>query len=145
MRPIRISDLVQGDEVYAQMRLGLAIEQGQRGDGSLYGKVPNKPKKIKYDDYTRWQGMVLHNNTKEQVLTCQITHTDSMMLPINRESTQLVTDVHYSAFRRLRLISKINFEPRQDNHTFPANFPDAAFKPFKKFYEVLIPSYVTGH
>jgi hypothetical protein len=144
MRPVHISSLVNGDEVYAYMRLGLAVECGQRGDGSLYGKVPNKPQKAGPSDYTRWQGLVLQNNVTEKVLTCHITATNSMMLPQNRETITLVADVHYSAFRRLRLLSKINFEPHQYNLTFPANLSDAAFKPYKTWTEVRIPSFVTG-
>jgi hypothetical protein len=141
-KAIHIADLVAGNEVYGQMRLGLGIVKVRRVDGYLYGVVPSKPQKTGPDDLTRWQGTVLVNNTTEQVLTVQLTRTDSKMRAMNR--TTLMTDIHYSAFTRLRLISQINFEPHDFNLTFPANLEDAAFKPYKTFTEVVIPSYVTG-
>jgi hypothetical protein len=143
MAVVRIADLVAGNEVYGQMRLGLGIVKKRRVDGYLYGVVPSKPQKTGPDDLTRWQGTVLVNNTTEQVLTVQLTRTDSKMRAMNR--TTLMTDIHWSAFTRLRLISQINFEPHDFNLTFPANLEDAAFKPYKTFTEVLIPSYVTGY
>ena len=139
---VRISDLVEGDEVYGYMRLGLAVMKVRRVDGYIYGQVPSKPRKAGPSDLTRWQGTVRRNNVTENVVTCQVTATSSEMLPLNR--TSLLVDLHYSSFKRLRLLSQINFEPHQHNNTFPANFPDAAFKPYKTFTEVLIPSYVTG-
>lgn len=142
-RAIHIADLVAGNEVYGQMRLGLAIVKMRRVDGYLYGVVPSKPQKAGPDDLTRWQGTVLVNNTTEQVLTIQLTRTDSMMRAMNR--TTLMTDLHYSALTRLRLISQINHPPHDYNLTFPANLEDAAFKPYKTFTEVLIPSGVTGY
>lgn len=142
-RAIHIADLVAGNEVYGQMRLGLAIVKMRRVDGYLYGVVPSKPQKAGPDDLTRWQGTVLVNNTTEQVLTIQLTRTDSMMRAMNR--TTLMTDIHYSALTRLRLISQINHPPHDFNLTFPANLEDAAFKPYKTFTEVLIPSGVTGY
>lgn len=144
MAAIRITDLKRGDEVYAYMRLGRALEQGQRGDTSVYGRIPSRNQKARPEDLTRWQGTVLVNNTDEQVLTCQVTRTDSMMRAMNREPRQWVADIHYSAFSRLLFISPINFEPIKENLTFPANFPDAAFKPYRTFTRVIIPSYVTG-
>jgi hypothetical protein len=142
MTAVRITDLVEGDEVYGYMRLGLAIFKVRRVNGYIYGQVPSKPQRAGPSDLTRWQGSVRANNIEENVLTCQVTATTSDMLPVNRES--YLVDLHYSSFSRLRLISKINFEPRPENHTFPANFEDAAFKPYRTFTEVLIPSYVTG-
>ena len=142
MTAVRITDLVEGDEVYGYMRLGLAIERVRRVDGTIYGQVPSKPQKAGPSALTRWQGTVRANNVAENVLTCQVTATTSDMLPVNRET--FLVDMHYSSFKRLRLISKQNFFPREANNTFPANFPDAAFKPYKTFTEVLIPSYVTG-
>lgn len=142
MAVVRIADLVAGNEVYGQMRLGLAIAKVRRVDGYLYGVVPNKPQTAGPDDLTRWQGTVLVNNTTEQVLTVQLTRTDSMMRAMNR--TTLMTDIHYSAMTRLRLVSQINHPPHDFNLTFPANLEDAAFKPYKTFTEVVIPSYVTG-
>lgn len=142
-RAIHIANLIAGNEVYGQMRLGLAIVKMRRVDGYLYGVVPSKPQKAGPDDLTRWQGTVLVNNTTEQVLTVQLTRTDSMMRAMNR--TTLMTDLHYSALTRLRLISQINHPPHDYNLTFPANLEDAAFKPYKTFTEVLIPSGVTGY
>ena len=142
MAAVRITDLVEGDEVYGYMRLGLAVTKVRRVDGYLYGQVPRKPQKAGPSDLTRWQGTVRSNNVSENVLTCQITATSSEMLPFNRES--LLVDFHYSSLKRLRLISQINYEPNSWNNTFPANFPDAAFKPYRTFTEVLIPSYIKG-
>jgi len=144
MRAVRIQDLNPPDEVYGYMRLGMAVTKVRRVDGSLYAVVPNKPQKAGPDDLTRFQGVVVNNNTDEQVLTLYITSTDSMMRAMNKSQSRLRVDIHYSAFRRLRLISQINYPPHDFNYTFPANFEDAAFKPYRTFTEVLIPSYVTG-
>ena len=144
MATVRITDLKPGDEVYAYMRLGRALEQGQRGDTSVYGRIPSRNQKARSEDLTRWQGTVLVNNTEEQVLTCQVTRTDSMMRAMNREPKRWVADIHYTAFQRLRLISQINFRPIKKNLTFPANFSDARFKPYRTFTEVIIPSFIRG-
>lgn len=141
-KAVRITDLVPGDEIYGYMRLGLAITKAVRGNGSVYGIVPSRTQRAGPSDLTRWQGTVIQNNVSENVISCNITATSSEMLPLNRES--LSVDIHYSALKRLRLLSKINFEPHPWNNTFPANFPDAAFKPYRTFTEVLLPSYITG-
>lgn len=145
MATVQITSLKPGDEVYAYMRLGRALEQGQRGDTSVYGRIPRRNQKARPEDLTRWQGTVVANNTEEQVLTCRVTRTDSMMRPMNREVVTWVADVHYSAFARLRLVSQENFRPIRPNLTFPANLKDSRFKPYKTFTEVIIPSYVRGH
>lgn len=144
MRAVRIQDLEPPNEVYGYMRLGLAVTKVRRVDGSLYAVVPNKPQKAGPDDLTRFQGVVVNNNTTEQVLTLYITSTDSMMRAMNKDQSRLRVDIHYSAFSRLRLISQINYPPHDYNLTFPANLEDAAFKPYRTFTEVLIPSFVTG-
>lgn len=141
---VKIQDLVPGQEVYGYMRLGFGIYSVRRKDGSVYGQVPSKPRRRKTYDLTRFQGQVQNNNVDEQTITITVTRTDSMMRAMNRDPVGWSVDIHYSNFSKLLLISPINYEPRQENLTFPANFPDAAFKPYRTFTRVILPSYVHG-
>lgn len=141
---VKVQDLAPPDEVYGYMRLGFAIYQVRRKDGSVYGQVPSKPRRRETYDLTRFQGTVQRNNTDEQTITLQVTRTDSTMRAQNRDPLGWSVDIHYTNFSKLFLISPISYEPRQDNLTFPANLPDAAFKPYRTFTRVILPSYVTG-
>lgn len=141
---VKVEDLVPGQEVYGYMRLGFGIYQVRRKDGSVYGQVPSKPRRRRTYDLTRFQGTIQRNNVDEQTITITVTRTNSMMLAQNRDPHGWSTDIHYSNFSKLLLISQINYEPRQDNLTFPANLADSAFKPYKTFTRVILPSYVTG-
>lgn len=141
---VKVQDLEPGQEVYGYMRLGFAIYSVRRKDGSVYGQVPSRPQRRRTYDLTRFQGTVQNNNTTEQVITIVVTRTDSLMRAQNRDPLGWSVDIHYSNFSKLLLISPYNYEPRQDNLTFPANLPDAAFKPYRTFTRVILPSYVTG-
>lgn len=133
---IKIADLQAGDEVLGWMRLGLAITTGQRGDGSVYLVVPDKPQKAKSSDLSRFIGQVVANDPDEKVITIRATKVDTAKIGFNRDRTPRAVSIHYSALRRLRKISAISYEPRQDNTTFPANFEDVKFKAYRTVEEV---------
>lgn len=141
---VKVQDLISGQEVYGYMRLGFGIYQVRRKDGSVYGQVPSKPRRRRTYDLTRFQGTVQQNNTNEQTITVTVTRTSSHMLPQNRDPHGWSVDIHYSNLSKLLLISPISYEPHQHNLTFPANLPDAAFRPYKTFTRVILPSYVQG-
>lgn len=118
------------------MRLGLALTTAQRGDGSLYRVVPTKPQKAGYNDLTRFSGWVTLNQPDKTLITLQVTRNSSRAsVGFNRDQP-LMADIAYTAFHRVRKYSLVHVEAREDNPTFPANFPDAAYKPFRTLEEV---------
>ena len=104
-----VSELVPGDELICYMRMGLALEKVVRGDGSAYRRVPPKPGKVKNrsDALARFTGTVIRNLA--EVLTVSVTRMDSMKIGVNDESH--VADIHYTAFKRVQLLSKVHTEP----------------------------------
>lgn len=134
---MRISELEPGDEIICYMRLGLAVKVAIRGNGTAYRYVPSKPVKAGPSDLTRFNAYVISNNSSEKVITMNIMRSDTWRVGFGKEPT-LVADVSYSAFQRVRIFSKINLAPIQTNPTFPANFDDAAYKPFRTLTEVVL-------
>ena len=145
MSRVKIEDLKVGDVVYAYMRKGFAVKTVRRPDGSSYGQVPDRRGNKRTYDLSRFQGRVQANNTENQVLTISVHLTNSLMQSQGARSPYpLSTDFHYSNFGKLLLLSDINYDPHDYNLTFPANFVDAAFKPYRTFTRVIIPSFVQG-
>lgn len=136
MADIYIKDLNPGDEVLCWMRLGLALTLGQRGDGSLYRYVPSKPQVAGPRDLTRFSGWVIKNQPDLGIITMQVSPNSSRASVIYGQEPALVADVSYSSLKRMRKYSTVHVPARTDNNTFPANFEDAAFKPFRTLTEV---------
>lgn len=110
-----IREVQTGDELICFMRLGLALQLDFRPKDKLYYlRVPNKPRRARSGDITRFTGTVMQNNTVDEVLTMHVTEVDSHMIAFNR--TVLRVDVHYSAFRRVRRLSAIAYPGRTNSY-----------------------------
>lgn len=89
------------------MHLGLAITLGQRGDGSVYRVVPSKRRPAKQWDLTRFSGLVLANDQEQKLITMQVAPNNYRSL-VN-PGPQLVAEITYSSFKRIRLWSRMHF------------------------------------
>jgi hypothetical protein len=109
--PIKIQDLVPGDELQIWMRLGLAIRPTVKGDGTPYYMVPPRPGHAKSQDLTRFMGWVVVNQPDTGVITVHVSPFNSWRQPIPDGIPKQV-DLSYTALQRVRKYSKISFEPR---------------------------------
>ncbi len=101
------------------MRLGLALERTVKGDGTPYRKVPRKPQRARAGALTRFTGVVVLNNTTAEVLTVYTTRLDSQSIAVgDRREASLTADIHYSAFQRVRRLSK--FHTPGKTNAFPS-------------------------
>lgn len=133
---IHISELTPGAEVLCWMRLGLALTVVRRGNGTLYRQVPAKPQKAGPGDLSRFSGWVTLNQPDQQVISLHVTANSSRASVGYNRAPALLADISYSSFTRVRKYSEIHVEANQENTTFPANFPDAAYKPFRTLVDV---------
>lgn len=133
----RIKDLKAGDEVLGFMRLGLALEKRRSADGeTIFRIVPKRPQKASSSALTRWYGLVSSNDTVTGILKVTVTAVNSQGFA-GRES--LPAEVSYTALSRLRIYSKIAFEPRPEKVGRPTSKAlGTAFKPFKTLTEVIL-------
>lgn len=133
---IHVTDLQPGDELICYMRLGLALELAAKGDGTPYRRVPRRPQKARSDALTRFTGIVLQNNTAAGVLTLATTRLDSQKIAVN--DRVLTADVHYSAFKRVQLLSKTHTEPSNTYGGRPTKYEGrgTARKAFRTLEEV---------
>ena len=132
-----IKDLIAGDQVLGFMRLGLALEKGRSADGeSIFRFVPKRPQKASSSALTRWYGFVNSNDTDIGILKVTVTAVNSLGFA-GRES--LPAEISYTALSRLRIYSKISFEPRPEKVGRPTSQAlGTAFKPFKTLTEVIL-------
>ena len=95
------------------MRLGLALMKVRNPrDGTAYRQVPRQPRRARSNDLTRFTGVVLFNNPETRVITIMSTHLDSTYIAMHMtQEPPLRVDVHYSAFKKMMLLSKAHFEP----------------------------------
>ncbi len=132
---ISITELVPGDEVWGWMRLGFALKQGRTVHGLIYRYVPDKATRAESGDLTRFVGLVMINNTTTSVITLSVSQLGSRGIATNREQPKAV-DIHYSNLQRMRKLGPTVASQYTDNLTFPANFEDAKFKPYRTLIEV---------
>lgn len=137
-RRITVRDLKAGDQVLGFMRLGLALEKGRRADGeSIFRFVPSRPQKASSSAFTRWHGFVNSNDTKLGILKVTVTAVNSLGFATGKES--LPAEISYTALSRLRIYSKIAFEPKPEKSSRPTSKGfGTAFKPFKTLTEVIL-------
>lgn len=133
---MRVEDLKAGDEVLGFMRMGLALRVGRTAKGHLFRYVPSAPCPAKTSDIQRFAGTVISNDTENKILRVNTTNVSARGIPLNNESPPLNAEISYTALRRLVMYSKVSFEPKEGNLTFPANFESTKFRPYKTMTEV---------
>jgi len=137
-----IQSLEPGNEVIALMRMGYALLKLRDVRGKLYSRVPYKGRVAKSWDISNLAGQVLSNDTENCVLRIrfgQYNYRGLLIEQINGE--YLTADVPYWAFRQLRLLSPINFEPHPPSTQFPTfgKLKGTEPKPYRTLTRVLNP------
>ena len=137
---ILVSDLAVGDELLCWMKLGLALGLGRRADGTLYRFVPDKPRRTRIDDLTRFTGFVVGNDSDQKILTVQVTPNNSFSRAYAPRESH-VADINYFAFQRIRKFSLVSFEGREHPSNRPtrvAAFGHTDYQPYKTVTEVIL-------
>lgn len=113
---IKITDLKPGDSIFGWMKIGFALRKDRTARGSLYYSVPSVRDRFNKDDLQQFVGLVVENDTVNHIL-----HVDcSRMTKMTRAvEPPLPAEIHYLAFKRIRLISKYAFPPRPQNPLRP--------------------------
>ena len=112
----RISELKQGDPIMGWMKLGFALRKQRRVDGTLFRDVPSQHDRFDKDDLQQFVGMVLANDTVNHILTVDVARATPMKRAVE---PPLPADIHYLAFKRIRLVSKFAHTPRVQNPMWP--------------------------
>jgi len=141
---INIQDLQTGDMVIAHMRQGYALQKVRNNaTKKLYSRVPRggRPQVAKSADIESAYGIVLGNDPDEEILRLQFGRYNYMTLLVERVNGPfLVAEIPYWAFKQLRLMSPISYEPH------PASTQHPTFrtvigtpKPYRTLTRVRIP------
>lgn len=109
---VAIETLREGQELHCYMRLGLALKKGRTREGRPFYYVPSKPRAADSSDLTRFLGWVMVNNPSTGVITVRVTGMNSLSMPIQNIDVGEAS-IHYSSFRRVRLVSPVAFAPVQ--------------------------------
>ena len=138
---IFIEDLEPGAEILGLTKTGFALQKKRTAKGKLYSSVPRRAGVARSWDIANFAGIVLANDTENGVLTIQFgryNYRDILVERINNE--YLVADVPYWAFKQLRLLSPVSFEPHPPSTQFPTfgQAPYANPKPYRTLTRVRI-------
>lgn len=112
----KIGELKAGDSIYGWMKIGFALRKERRVDGQLFRSVPSKPDRFDKDDLQQFVGMVISNDTVNHILQVDCSRMSSKGNP---SEAPIPAEVHYLAFKRIRLISKQAFPPKPENPLRP--------------------------
>ena len=139
---IFIQALTTGSEITANMQLGYALQKVRDVHGNMSSRVPAKAGVARSWDIANLAGLVLNNDTENCELRVQFgryNHINLLVEQINGE--YLIADVPYWAFKRIRLLSPINFEPHPPSQQFPTfnQFAQDQPKPYRTLTRVINP------
>lgn len=90
------------------MRLGYALGKSRRADGSMYMYVPNKPRRAREPDFTRFIAWVVNNDPSRQVITVHASFMSSDWRPINAQ-TGLQAEIPWIALKRVMKYSDFHY------------------------------------
>jgi hypothetical protein len=139
---IYIADLVTGDEVLGYMRLGLSLQKALRPKTRApYRFVPTRPQKDRPEALNRWYGLVAENDTVNKVLKVYVSPMVLYYSHLKVTPQGWFAEIHYTALQRVRLVSKVNFEPLTEAEVRskpPSPGFGTNYKPFKTLQEVLL-------
>jgi hypothetical protein len=138
-------ELVAGDEIQAFLRTGLALEVGRDKEGIGYRYVPNKPQKASHLAIARFQGTVVFNDINNRVIMVDTVGINHKRTPL-ASSPAMRAEISYTAFSRVFLLSKINFEPKEERRRSGSAFRPTTvglgtnYKPYRTLEAVHIPN-----
>ena len=113
---VKITDLKPGDSIFGWMKRGYALRKQRNPDGSLYRDVPPRHDRFDKDDLQQFIGLVIANDTVNHILSVDVSRMTKMTRAVE---APLRADIHYLAFRRVRIISKFAHAPRAQNPLRP--------------------------
>ncbi len=112
----KITELLPGDPIFGWMKLGYALRKERTATGVIYRSVPPRRDRFDKDDLQQFTGMVVRNDTVNHVLHVECARMTKMTRAVE---PPLPAEIHYLAFKRIRLISKHAFPPRPQNPLWP--------------------------
>lgn len=112
----KVKELRPGDPILGWLKLGFALVKERTATGVLYRTVPSRPDRFDKDDLQQFTGMVIGNDTENCILRVEVSrmtrYTRAVEPPLSAE-------IHYLAFKRIRLVSKHAFPPKPQNPLRP--------------------------
>ena len=119
------------------MKIGLALKKGRRPDGHLFRYVPLKPCVAGADDLSKFAATVVTNDPDYQVLTLNVTRVTQTLIGVGNEALQVT--IAYPTLQRVRRLSKVAYEPKEENVYRPTKHAmGTAFRPYRTWEEVLL-------
>lgn len=135
---LHISELKIGDQIQFWVPSGRALELTADVHGNLAYRPPTKVRtRTKPQAFTRFWGLVQANDANHKVIRL---HTqpflDRMQIPTGQAA---LSELHYSTFQRVRLISQYHYEPRAVDPSRPTDhspLSNTEYKPYRTAVEV---------
>jgi len=112
----KISELRPGDSILGWMKIGYALRKQRRADGTIFRDVPSRHDRFDKDDLQNFMGMVIANDTVNHILSVDCARMTKLERAVE---PPLRADIHYLAFKRVRLVSKYAHFPRPQNPLRP--------------------------
>lgn len=113
---VKVTELRPGDPIFGWMKIGFALRKERTATGVIYRSVPPRRDRFNQDDLQQFTGIVVSNDTVNHILRVECSRMTPMMRAVE---ASLQAEIHYLAFKRLRLISKHAFAPRAQNPLRP--------------------------
>ncbi len=135
---MNITQLVPGQELRCWSKLGIAIKQAYAPGTKLgYMQAPSKPGMAVSTDLATFGALVYTNDVENHILTLSV-YPVSSKFNIPSGPGQDCT-LHYTYFKRIRLISQINYPAAPNNPRRPTDYSQLSGQarvPYKKITEV---------
>jgi hypothetical protein len=114
--PAKITELRPGDPILAWMKMGFALRKERTATGIIYRSAPTKAERFDKDDLQQFTGLVTANDTVNHILRVECSRMTSLTRAVE---PSLSAEIHYLAFKRIRLVSKQSFSPKPENPLRP--------------------------
>lgn len=136
MTPLRVIDIVPGDEILGWMRIGFALKRGRAVNGSVYMYVPTKAQRAAPTDMNRYTGWVVANNVAAKVLVVEVQQMNRYTMAV---STPVRAEIPYMTMYRLRRLSKVVFPGKPENPERPTHRAiGSQNRPYRTIEDVLL-------
>lgn len=133
---LTITDLKPGDSILAWLKIGFALQKSRRVDGTLFYSLPSRADRFDKSDLQQFVGNVVHNDTVNHILMVNASRMTSKTQAVE---PPLLAEIHYLAFKRVRLISPHAFAPKAENPLRPTRKGiGTGFYPYRTQTEVML-------
>lgn len=113
---VKVTELQPGDPILGWMKIGFALRKERTATGIIFRSVPSRPDRFDKDDLQQFTGLVVHNDVEQKILHVECSRMTAMTRAVE---PPLPAEIHYWAFKRIRLISKRAFTPKSQNPLRP--------------------------